>query len=145
MAEFYMRDLCEKKGLSDKICVCSAATSDEEIGNPVYPPAARVLARHGISPGGKYARQVTKEDLSADYIIVMDEANRRNTERFALSFGREFYEKTKKRIHLLKEFSGGGNVADPWYTGDFDKAWKDICEGCDALLRFITGAKDVEI
>lgn len=141
MAEFYMRDLCEKNGLSYRIAVSSAATSGEEIGNGVYPPAAKKLAEHGISCRGKRARRITREDIEKnDYVIVMDEANERNVLNFCRVYGEEFYASARKKIFLLKWFTGeGGSVADPWYTGDFDATWKDVSEGCNALLSRITG------
>lgn len=130
MAEFVMKDLISKKGLSDKFEVASAATSTEEIGNPVYPPAKRKLAEHGISCEGKTARQMTKADYSYyDYIIAMDRFNLRNMTRFT---GND----PDKKVSLLMDFtSRPGDVADPWYTGAFDATWNDVYEGCSEILK----------
>jgi len=132
MAEFYMRDLTEKAGLRDKIQVSSAATSTEELGCSVYPPAKRKLKEHGIDCIGKTARQINRSDYDKyDVIIGMDNANIRNMMRI---FGGD----RDGKIHLLLDFTGaGGEVDDPWYSGDFDLAWADIVRGCDALLRRI--------
>lgn len=130
MAEFVMKDLISKKGLSDKFEIASAATSTEEIGNPVYPPAKRKLAEHGISCEGKTARQMTKADYSYyDYIIAMDRFNLRNMTRFT---GND----PDKKVSLLMDFtSRPGDVADPWYTGDFDATWNDVYDGCSEILK----------
>lgn len=132
MAEFVMKDLISKKGLSYKFEVASAATSTEEIGNPVYPPAKRKLAEHGISCDGKKARQMTKADYSYyDYIIAMDRFNLRNMTRFTGS-------DPDKKVSLLMDFtSRPGDVADPWYTGDFDATWNDVYEGCSEILKSV--------
>ena len=132
MAEFVMKDLVKKAGLEDRFYVESAATSTEEIwngiGNPVYPPAKRKLAEHGLSCEGKRARQITKHDYDRfDLIIGMDRANLRNINRIT---GRD------DKTHLLMEYAGKNrDVADPWYTGDFDATWDDVMEGCKALLN----------
>ncbi|MCQ2063534.1 MAG: low molecular weight phosphotyrosine protein phosphatase [Fibrobacter sp.] len=111
----------------------SAATSTEEIGNPVYPPARRMLAAHGIDCSGKYARQVTAHDLAHyDYIVLMDQNNLRNMRRM---FGAD---KITQKISLLMEWAGSSrDVADPWYTGNFEATWSDVNEGCRALLKTI--------
>ena len=129
MAEFVMKDLAEKAGLSGRFRIESAATSTEEIGNPVYPPARRKLAEHGISCAGKTARQLTRRDYERfDLLIGMDRANLRNMERIC---GGD----PEGRIHLLLEYAGRpGEVADPWYTDDFDAAWRDVYDGCRGLL-----------
>ena len=129
MAEFVMKDLVEKAGLSGRFYIESAATSTEEIGNPVYPPARRKLAEHGISCAGKTARQLTRRDYGRfDLLIGMDRANRRNMERIC---GGD----PEGRIHALLEYAGRpGEVADPWYTDDFDAAWRDVYDGCRGLL-----------
>ncbi len=129
MAEFVMKDLVEKAGLSSRFYIESAATSTEEIGNPVYPPARRKLAEHGISCAGKTARQLTRRDYERfDLLIGMDRANLRNMERIC---GGD----PEGRIHLLLEYAGRpGEVADPWYTDDFDAAWRDVYDGCRGLL-----------
>ena len=130
MAEFVMKDLVEKAGLGARFEIASAATSTEEIGNPVYPPARRTLAEHGISCAGKTARQVTRRDYEEyDLLIAMDRNNLRNLRRM---LGQE----TQGKIHLLMDYtSRPGEVADPWYTGDFAQTWDDISEGCAGLLE----------
>lgn len=133
MAEFVMKDLVKKAGLEERFQIASAATSTEEIGNPVYPPARRKLAEHGISCGGKTARQLTKADyVQYDLLIGMDRANIRNMNRIC---GGD----PDGKIKLLLDFTDRpGDVADPWYTGDFDATWRDVLEGCQVLLRSIT-------
>ena len=108
----------------------SAATSTEEIGNPVYPPARRKLAEHGISCAGKTARQLTKADYTRnDLLIGMDRANIRNMNRIC---GGD----PDGKIKLLLSYTDhSGDVADPWYTGDFDATWRDVMEGCQGLLK----------
>ena len=130
MAEFVMKDLVNKKGMADQFEIASAATSTEEIGNPVYPPAKRKLKEHGISCEGKTARQMTKEDYAYyDYIIAMDRLNLRNMTRFA---GND----PDNKVSLLMDFTNHpGDVADPWYTGDFDATWNDVYEGCVGILN----------
>lgn len=129
MAEFVMKDLVKKAGLDKKFVIASAATSAEELGNPVYPPARNELARHGISCSGHAARQLTKADYAAfDLLIGMDHANIRNMERVC---GGD----PLGKIHRLLDYtSRPGDVADPWYTGDFRTTWDDVSEGCAALL-----------
>ena len=133
MAEFVMKDMVEKAGLSDDFYIESAATSTEEIGNPVYPPARRKLAEHGISCAGKHARQMTRADYDKfDYIIAMDRNNLRNLRRI-------FREDTAGKVSLLLTHAGrSGDVADPWYTGDFDATWDDVNAGCRGLLKELT-------
>lgn len=130
MAEFIMKDLVEKAGKSEKYEIASAATSTEEIGNSVYPPARQKLAEHGISCKGKTARQITKADYSYyDLIIGMDSYNMRNMLR---CFGGD----ADGKVHKLMDFtSRKGDVADPWYTGNFDATWRDCLEGCTELLK----------
>ena len=129
MAEFVMKDLVKKEGLEREFHIESAATSTEEIGNPVYPPARRKLAEHGIDCAGKTARQLRKSDYEKyDLLIGMDRANIRNMRRIC---GDDFADK----MHLLMDFTNRpGEVADPWYTGNFDAAWRDAEEGCRGLL-----------
>ena len=136
MAEFVMRDLLEKNGLSRAAVVSSAATSTEELGNPVHPGTRRKLAEHGISCTGKTARQIAKSDYDAyDYLIGMDESNVRNMRRM---LGGD----PQGKIFKLLSFCGeNGDVADPWYTGDFEATWRDVSRGCAALLEEITGRK----
>ena len=130
MAEFIMKDLVEKAGKSEKYEIASAATSTEEIGNSVFPPARQKLAEHGISCKGKTARQITKADYSYyDLIIGMDTYNMRNMLR---CFGGD----ADGKVHKLMDFtSRKGDVADPWYTGNFDATWRDCLEGCTELLK----------
>ena len=132
MAEFIMKDLVEKAGLSSQFEISSAATSTEEIGNPVYPSARRKLAEHGIDCTGKTARQLQNSDYEKyDLLIGMDQADLRNMYRIC---GGDF----RDRIHLLMEYTDRpGEVADPWYTRDFDPAWCDIKEGCRGLLNLL--------
>ena len=132
MAEFYMKDLVKKAGLEDEFYIASAATSTEEIGNPVYPPARAMLLRHGINPAGKKARQMTPADYGAfDLLIGMDGANIRSMQR--ISGG-----DPEGKIKMLLDFtSRPGPVADPWYTGDFQATWEDVSEGCQGLLKYI--------
>ena len=133
MAEIVMRDLLERKGLADRVQVASSATSTEEIwngvGNPVYPPARRELARHGLSCEGKRAVQLRREDYDKyDLFVGMDSANIRNMHRM---LGGD----PAGKIHKLLEYAGrDADVADPWYTGEFDRTYADVLEGCTALL-----------
>ena len=130
MAEFVMKDLVKKAGLVSEFHIESAATSREEIGNPVYPPARRKLAEHGISCGGHAARQLRNRDYEEyDLLIGMDRANLRSMYRIC---GGDFNDK----MHLLMEYVGRPEqeVADPWYTDDFDATWRDVLAGCQGLL-----------
>ena len=131
MAEFVLKDMVRKRGLEERFEIASAATSREEIGNPVYPPARRKLAEHGISCSGHHARQMTKADYDHyDMIICMDDNNKRNITRMT---GGD----PDNKISLLLDFTdrSGQQVADPWYTGNFDATWRDVTEGCEGLLR----------
>lgn len=129
MAEFVMKDLVKQAKLEDQFQIASAATSTEEIGCPVYPPARRKLAEHGISCAGKTARQLTKADYAQyDLLVGMDRANIRNMNRIC---GGD----PEGKIKLLLDFTDRpGDVADPWYTGDFDVTWRDVLEGCQRML-----------
>lgn len=128
MAEFIMKKMVAEEGLSGGFFIASSATSTEEIGNPVYPPAQRELKRHGISPAGKYAVQLKSSDYGKyDLFLFMDENNRRN-------IGRIFPNDPEGKVHKLMEYAGGGDVSDPWYSGDFETAYSDIYSGCKALL-----------
>ena len=130
MAEFVMKNMVEREGLSGAFEIASAATSTEELGNPVYPPARRKLAEHGISCAGKTARQLRKGDYAHyDLLIGMDEANIRNMHR---ACGGD----AEGKISLLLEWTGERrSVADPWYTGDFEATWQDVKAGCAAVLE----------
>ena len=133
MAEFVMKDLVAKAGLSDKFEIASAATSTEEIGNPVYSPARRKLAEHGISCDGHAARQLTNQDYDKyDLLIGMDSANLRNMHRIC---GGD----PDGKLRLLMDYTDRpGDVADPWYTGDFEATWQDVLAGCQGLLKELT-------
>jgi Protein-tyrosine-phosphatase len=132
MAEFVMKHLVEEAGVADRFEIASAATSTEEIGNPVYPPARRKLAEHGIGCAGKTARQMTFDDYRHyDYIIAMDHNNLRNMKRL-------IGEDKDHKISLLMDYTiRPGDVADPWYTGDFEATWRDVLEGCQGLMGSI--------
>ena len=132
MAEFVMKNLVKKAGLESRFHIESAATSTEEIGNPVYPPARRKLAEHGISCAGKTSRQLTSADYKQyDLLIGMDRANIRNMNRIC---GGD----PAGKLHLLMEFTDRpGDVADPWYTGDFETTWRDVLAGCLGLLQAV--------
>ena len=134
MAEFVMKDLAKKAGLASQFHIESAATSREEIGNPVYPPARRKLAEHGISCDGHAARQLTNADYEKyDLLIGMDQANLRNMHRIC---GGD----SAGKLRLLMDYTDHPrDVADPWYTGDFEATWQDVLAGCQGLLREITG------
>ena len=136
MAEFVMKELIRQKGISGEYEIASAATSREEIGNPVYPPARRKLAEHGIACAGHAARQMTRQDYEHfDLILGMDHANIRIIQRIA---GGD----PDRKISLLLDHAGrqGQEVADPWYTDDFDAAWNDISDGCEGLLSELENA-----
>ncbi len=130
MAEFVMKDLVRKAGREDEFHIESASTSTEEIGNEVYPPARRKLAEHGISCKGKRARQMTSRDYERfDLLVGMDTWNIRNMK--AICGG-----DPEGKLRQLRDFtSRPGDVADPWYTGDFEATWRDVLEGCQGLLR----------
>jgi len=130
MAEFVMKDLLKKEGID--AFVASAATSTEEIGNPVHYGTRKKLLEYGISTEGKFAVQLTKSDyIKYDYIIGMDTANIRNILRI---FGND----PEYKVHKLLSFAGeGGDIADPWYTGNFDETYDDILRGCKAFLKEI--------
>lgn len=137
MAEFVMKDLVTKAGLQDLFHIESAATSTEEIGNEVYPPAKRKLAEHGISAKGKTARQMTRSDYQRfDLLIGMDDANIHNMNRIC---GGD--PEGKIRL-LLDDFTQrSGEVADPWYTGNFEATWRDVLEGCQGILARLCSHK----
>lgn len=125
-----MKRLVKEKGADDRFYIESAATSTEELGNPVYPPARRKMAEHGISCSGKTARQMTKADYDRyDYIVAMDKNNLRNMTKFVGS------DPLGKVSLLMDHTDRPGDVADPWYTGDFETTWIDVNEGCKGLLE----------
>ena len=126
MAEFVLKDMAAKAGVGQQLQIASCATSREELGNPVYPPARRELARHGIACEGHRARQITRQDLEKyDRIYYMDSNNRRNLQRMFPDF--------QGFIPFLPR-----DVADPWYSGDFTQTWFDIQEGCKRILEELT-------
>lgn len=130
MAEFIMKDIVKKAGMDDQFHIESAATSTEEIGNSVYPPARRKLAEHGISCEGKTARQMTRSDYDRfDLLVGMDEWNIRNMKRIAEG------DPDNKIFKMLDFTSRHGDVADPWYTGNFDATWRDCLEGCEMIFQ----------
>ncbi len=127
MAEYIMKALVAKIGRSGEFRIASAAVSREEIGNPVYPPARRELQKHGISCAGHQAHQITGAELEEyDHIFYMDASNERYLRRL-------FGEKAAKCRPLLSR-----DVADPWYTGDFQQTWEDILAGCTGILEELT-------
>ena len=129
MAEFIMKDLVQQAGLEGQFHIESAATSTEEIGNPVYPPARRKLAEHGIDCTGKTARQLTRADYDRyDLLVGMDRANLRNMTRICGG------DPDGKIRLLLDHTDHPGDVADPWYTNDFETTWWDVLAGCHGLL-----------
>ena len=137
MAEFIFKKLITDRGIADQFEVASSATSTEEIhmgrGNPVYPPARRELALHGISCDGKRAVQLRASDYEKyDYIIGMDSANIRNMHHILGG------DPENKISRLMDYTSRPGDVADPWYSGNFDITYRDILEGCEALLRHLS-------
>lgn len=127
MAEFIMKDLVAARGLSDRFFIASAGTSDEETGNPLYPPAARQLDRHQVAHTLHSARQLQKSDLCEyDLLVGMEARN--------LASARRMLGDSPKLQRLLDYTSSPHDIADPWYTGDFDTAYREIREGCEALL-----------
>lgn len=136
MAEFILKDMVKKKGIENEFFIASSATSTEEIwggrGNPVYPPAKAELRKHGISCEGKTAVQLKKEDYEKyDMFLCMDSMNYRNILRI---FGSDKDEKVRR---LMTFTSRGGDVDDPWYSGDFTTTYRDIYDGCVSLLEFL--------
>lgn len=130
MAEFILKALVKARGLSDDYYIESAAVSTEEIGNGIYPPAKRCLSQHGVwFDPGKTARQVTWADYDRfDRIIVMDASNLRWIRRI-------ISEDPEGKIHMMMSYTGvGRDVADPWYTGDFEETFQDLLEACEAML-----------
>lgn len=132
MAEFVFKDMVKKRGLSDLFLISSAATSSEEIGNPVHPGTRKKLRQYNISVDGKRAVRLTEKDYQKyDYIIGMEQANIRNMIRI-------MGEDRDKKVFKLLDFSKNPrDIADPWYTGNFDRTYEDIHEGCEGLLEYI--------
>ena len=132
MAEFILKALVKARGLEDQYHIESAAVSEEEIGNPIYPPAKRCLSQHGVPfDKDKRARRVTKADYARfDRIICMDASNLRWL-RWIIP------DDPEGKVHLMMSYAGvGRDVADPWYTGDFETTFQDILEACEAMLGF---------
>lgn len=130
MAEFVMKDMVKKKGIADMFEITSAATSTEEIGNPVYPPVRNKLREEGIDCSGKTSRQMTSDDYGYyDFIVAMDRYNLRNMARFVGN------DPDGKVSLLMDHTSTPRDVADPWYTGDFEQTWEDVNNGCKGLLE----------
>ena len=132
MAEFIVLDMLKKRGITG-VTAASAATSTEEIGNPVHYGTATILRRLGIDFSAKRARQMTRSDAGEyDLLIGMDGANIRNMTRIV-------GEKYAPKIHCLLEFSGNArDIADPWYTGEFETTYRDVCEGCEGLIDWLS-------
>ena len=132
MAEFLLKDIVQKRGIADDFYIASAATSTEEIGNPVHYGTRNKLAQYGISTAGKYAVQLRRDDYDKyDYLLGMDEWNIRNMLRI-------LKQDPEKKVHRLLDFSDNPrDIADPWYTGNFDVTYQDIMEGLEAFLKTI--------
>ena len=132
MAEFVMKDMVRRRDIAGEFEIASAAVSAEELGNSVYPPARKKLAEHGISCAGKTARQMDRGDYGRwDYLVCMDRSNLRRMERIC---GGD----SEGKMSLLLSFAGvDRDVADPWYTGDFEATWQDVNTGCAALLEHL--------
>ncbi len=132
MAEFLFRDLAEKKGVAERFSVCSRATSTDELGSPVHHGTRRILEGLGISCAGKYAQRITRQECDkADFLIVMDQNNRRNLAPFLGENGH--------KVSSLLSYAGlDRDIADPWYTGNFDETYKDVLLGCESLLQFLS-------
>ena len=137
MAEFVFKDIVKKAGWERDIYIASSATSNEEIGNPVHCGTKSKLAQYGISVEGKYAVKLTKADYrDYDYIIGMDSFNIKNIHRIV-------GEDKNNKIYKLLDFAEGGDIADPWYTGNFDETYDDVLRGCNGLLKMILQKSDM--
>ena len=135
MAEFVMKDIVRRNGMEGMFEIDSCATSREEIGNDMYPPAKRKLTEKGVSFARRKARQITAEDIEAyDYLICMDKNNMRNLKRM-------FGDKAEKVRMLMQLVGEERDVADPWYTGDFEATYDDVVRGCTALFKEIVMKK----
>ena len=134
MSQSVFSHMVREKGLADQFYIDSCATSTEEIGNPVYPPARRKLAEHGISCNGHHARQITRADYQRfDYLIVMDRMNLRNLKRI-------IPDDPDHKVYMLLDFTDHpGEIADPWYTGDFETTYRQVVEGCRGFLKKTKG------
>ena len=138
MAEFVFKDMVRRRGLEDCFVINSCATSTEEIGNPIYPPAQAELRRRKIPFDGHRAVQLTRQDYeNYDMLICMDDMNRRNILHIVGFDG-------EGKVHKLLDFTNrGGSVDDPWYSDRFDIAYNDICEGCEGLLKYLLENKRI--
>lgn len=132
MAEFVFRDMVQRRGLSDQFYIASAATSSEEIGNPVHYGTTNKLKKYGISTKGKYAVQLKRKDYQEyDYILGMENRNISNIDRIVGS-------DPEHKVYKLLDFSGNPrDIADPWFTGNFDRTYDDILEGCEGFLNYL--------
>ena len=132
MAEFVFRDMVQKRGLAARFHIASAATSSEELGNPVHRGTTEKLKEYGISTKGKYAVQLKKKDYQEyDYLIGMEYRNIRGIQRIIGS-------DSEHKVSMLLDFTGNPrDIADPWYTGNFDKTYDDILEGCEGFLNYL--------
>ena len=138
MAEFVMKSLVEKASAGTEFYIESSATSREEIGNEIYPPAAYTLSRHGIESREHCARQFTVEDYNSfDMVVVMEDYNKRNLMRL---IGCDCENKVWKLLDFVvdePQACNGADISDPWYHGNFDKTYKEIEQGCKGLLRYL--------
>lgn len=133
MAEFVMKAMVKQAGLETDFVIASAAVSGEEQGNPVYPPVRRLLAAHGIDCDGKTARQLRRSDYGEyDELIAMDDSNLRAMRRICGG------DPDAKMSRLADHGAHSGDIADPWYSGDFERTWREVNDGCAALLKKIT-------
>ena len=132
MAEFILKDMVRRRGIKEEFLIDSAGISMEEYGNPVYPPARKILAEHGIGCSGHHARQIERSDYQKyDYIIAMEQYHAR---RIAHQTGGD----PEGKIYLMLDFAGqSGDIDDPWYTGDFKTVYRQICAGCEGLLAHL--------
>ena len=132
MAEFILRDMLERTGKEGEIAVSSAAVSREELGNPVHYGTQNKLREEGIPCGNHRARQMTRKDYEEfDYLIGMEQWNIRNINRI-------IRKDPEHKVHLLLEYAGDArDIADPWYTGNFDVTYEDVKEGCEAFLQYL--------
>ena len=134
MAEFMFKDMVKKRNIADDFYIESKAVSQEEIGNDIYPPAKRKLREKGIEFSSHQASQIRREDFSNyDYILVMDSSNL----RYLSYLGMENYYKNNQVFKLMHFTSSNKDVADPWYTGDFERTYLDILEGLKGFLQFL--------
>ena len=136
LAEFIMKELVKENGMEKDFYIASAATSREEIGNPIYPPVRRILDKKGIDYSGKTAVQVKKTDYeNYDFLVCMERYNVRNLEKI-------IGDDSENKVSLLLDFTDSPrDVADPWYTGDFETTLKDVENGCSGLLEYILKAE----